>query len=368
MIPFLDLRAVNKQYEEEYKNVLNQIVDSGWYIMGNYLKTFEQEYAQYCGVKHCVGVANGLDALRIVLETWKEMGLISNGDDVIVSAHTYIASILAITQAGLKAVLVEPDEGTFNLSPQNFENSITDKTKVVVPVHLYGQLCDMDAINKIAKKHNILVLEDSAQSHGATDQNSKAGSFGDAAGFSFYPGKNLGALGDAGAITTNNYEIARIASAIRNYGSEEKYVNNYHGLNSRMDEMQAACLSIKLKGLDQDTDRRREIATRYLKEIKNKHITLPYWDYSQNHVFHLFVVRCKERQKLQDHLLFNKVQTLIHYPIPPHHQKIYQDEFQNLSLPLTERLHDEVLSIPISPVMVDDEISHVVHACNSFKL
>ncbi len=368
MIPFLDLRAVNKQYEEEYKLALNQIVDSGWYIMGNALNSFEQEFAQYCGVKHCIGVANGLDALRIVLEAWKEMGLVGEGDEVIVSAHTYIASILAITQAGLKPVLVEPDDKNFNLSPPNFEKAITKKTKVVIPVHLYGQLCDMYEINIIAQKHKILVLEDSAQSHGAMSNNIRAGAFGDAAGFSFYPGKNLGAVGDAGAITTNNDEVARIASAIRNYGSEEKYINKYHGLNSRMDEVQAACLSIKLKGLDQDTQKRRAVAARYIKEIKNEHIFLPYWDGSHNHVFHLFVVRCKDRQKLQDHLKSNHVQTLIHYPIPPHHQDVYRDDMQQLSFPLTEQMHEEVLSIPISPVINDKEISAVINACNSFKI
>ncbi len=367
MIPFLDLKALNKPYEEAYKRACNDVIASGWYIMGYELERFEAEYAKFCGVKQCIGVANGLDALRIVLEAWKELGRLSVGDEVIVSAHTYIASILAITQAGLKPILVEPDVKNFNLSPANFERAITDRTKVVIPVHLYGQLCDMGAINAVAQKHNILVLEDAAQSHGARSQGMRAGAYGDAAGFSFYPGKNLGALGDAGAITTNDDEVARIACAIRNYGSEEKYVNDYHGLNSRLDEIQASVLSVKLKGLDKDNQRRREVAQQYLDGIKNKYITLPNWDGSDNHVFHLFVVQTEYREALQTFLKDSGIHTLIHYPIPPHHQKVYKEEMKGCSFPVTEKLHREVLSLPISPVTEDTDIKTVIDVCNNFK-
>lgn len=370
MINFLDLKSINNQYQQELKDACARVIDSGWYIMGKELESFEQNFSDYCGAKYTVGVANGLDALTLVLRAWKELGKLKAGDEVIVQANTYIASILAITENDLVPVFVEPDANTYNLSIEGIKSAITDKTKVILPVHLYGQISPMPEIMAIAQQHGLLVLEDCAQSHGASIEGKKAGNWGDAAGFSFYPGKNLGALGDAGAITTNDDELAKTLQALRNYGSHQKYLNLYQGVNSRLDEIQAAMLNVKLKYLDNETLIRQKVALTYLENINNPLIKLPltaheYRNNQQSHVWHLFVIATKHRDLLQKHLTENGIQTLIHYPIPPHKQQAYS-QYKQLSLPITEKIHNEVLSIPIGPTMTNEEIFKVIEACNSF--
>ena len=371
MIPFLDLKNINQQYRSALIEACTRVIDSGWYIGGNELEQFEAHFAQYCGSKFAIGVANGLDALILTLRAWKELGKLKDGDEVIVPSNTYIASILAITANNLTPVLVEPTIGSYNIDPKKIEQAITAKTKVLLPVHLYGQLAPMPEIMEIAKKHNLLVLEDSAQAHGAQIGGVKAGNWGDASGFSFYPGKNLGALGDAGAITTNNEELASMLRAIRNYGSHEKYKNLVPGVNSRLDEIQAALLDIKLKFLDQETEHRRKIANMYLTEITNLEVSLPLYEVDatqyKQHVWHLFVIRTKNREALQKHLADNGVQTLIHYPIPPHKQQAYK-EWNDLSYPISEQIHDEVMSLPIGPTLGLDEVNTVITLLNSFTV
>ncbi|MEN8369480.1 DegT/DnrJ/EryC1/StrS family aminotransferase [Acinetobacter bereziniae] len=371
MITFLDLKSVNKQYRTELIEACTRVIDSGWYIGGSQLEKFEQNFAEYCGTKFAIGVANGLDALILTLRAWKEIGKLNDGDEVIVPSNTYIASILAITANNLTPVLVEPDIATYNIDSAKIEAAITSQTKVILPVHLYGQLADMPAIIEIANKHNLLVLEDSAQSHGATINGKKAGNWGDASGFSFYPGKNLGALGDAGAITTNNEELAQMLRALRNYGSHEKYKNLVTGVNSRLDEIQAAMLDVKLKFLDRETQHRRKIANLYLTGIRNPLIKLPLSGINaeefQKHVWHLFVIRTEHREALQKYLADNGVQTLIHYPIPPHKQQAYK-EWNHLSYPISEQIHAEVLSLPIGPTLSLDDAKKVVQLCNSFTI
>lgn len=367
MIPFLDLKAVNHQYRDELLEAVTRVIDSGWYVQGTEVKAFEQEFADYCGTEHCIGVANGLDALTLTLRAWKAMGKLQDGDEVIVPANTYIASILAITENKLTPVLVEPDETTFNLCPKKTEQLITDKTRVILPVHLYGQLVDMPAIMQIAKQYNLLVLEDSAQAHGASINGKRAGDWGHASGFSFYPGKNLGALGDAGAVTTNDEALAQTIRALGNYGSHKKYKNLYQGVNSRLDEIQAAILRVKLRHLDNEVSARRTVAKAYMNGINNPNIILPSLQNTESHVFHLFVIRTKNRGELQQHLLENKVQTLVHYPIPPHKQQAYK-EWSNLSYPISENIHDEVLSLPISPVLNSESVNKIVELCNSWKI
>ncbi|MDF0729871.1 DegT/DnrJ/EryC1/StrS family aminotransferase [Pseudomonas entomophila] len=368
MISFLDLKEVNASFRDELVEACRRVIDSGWFIGGRELEAFEHEFAAWCGVRHCIGVANGLDALILTLRAWKILGKLKEGDEVIVPANTYIASILAITENRLVPVLVEPEEGTFNLGVAALEAALSDRTRAILPVHLYGRLADMPGIMEVAREHELLVLEDAAQAHGAAIDGRKAGSWGDAAGFSFYPGKNLGALGDAGAITTNDYELAQVLRALRNYGSYEKYKNIYPGVNSRLDEIQAAMLLVKLRHLDTHTERRREIARLYQSGINNPAIQLPLWghDERQQHVFHLYVVRSNRRSELQAHLAKNGISTLIHYPIPPHKQEAYP-QFSLISLPLTERIHDEVLSLPIGPTMTDEEARHVIACCNGFQ-
>lgn len=367
MIPFLDLKAINQQYRDELLEAITKVFDSGWYVQGTEVKSFEQEFAGYCGTEHCIGVANGLDALSVTLRAWKEMGKLRDGDEVIVPANTYIASILAITENDLKPVLVEPDETTFNLCPIKAEQAITDKTRVILPVHLYGQLADMPAIMNIAKQYNLLVLEDSAQAHGASIDGKKAGNWGDASGFSFYPGKNLGALGDAGAVTTNDEELASTIRAISNYGSHKKYENLYQGVNSRLDELQAAVLRVKLRYLNSEIAARRAVAKTYIESINNPNIILPSWQNEESHVFHLFVIRTKVRSELKEYLSDNNVQTLIHYPLPPHKQQAYR-EWNVQSYPITETIHDEVLSLPMGPTLSNDEATAVAASCNSFNI
>ena len=371
MIPFLDLKSINQQYRNELIEACTRVIDSGWYITGNELKAFEEHFASYCGTKYAIGVANGLDALILTLRAWKELGKLKDGDEVIVPSNTYIASILAITANNLTPILVEPDIYTYNIDPKNIEQAITSKTRAILPVHLYGQLANMPEIIAIAKQYNLLVLEDSAQSHGAMLDGKKAGNWGDAAGFSFYPGKNLGALGDAGAVTTDDAELAEMIKALRNYGSHEKYKNLVPGINSRLDEMQAALLNVKLKYLDKETAHRRKIANIYLQGINNPFITLPLnnidaENYSQ-HVWHVFVVRTEYRQDFQKYLTDNGVQTLIHYPIPPHKQQAYQ-EWNDLSYPIAEKIHHEVISLPMSPTLNIEEARQVVTVCNNFKV
>ncbi|MES2410976.1 MAG: DegT/DnrJ/EryC1/StrS family aminotransferase, partial [Bacteroidota bacterium] len=325
MIKFLDLKKINQQYQQQFQQKMELVLDKGWFILGDEVKEFENSFADYCGVKHCIGVGNGLDALVLIFKGYIQLGKLQKGDEVIVPADTYIASILAILQAELVPVLVEPKLETYNINPDLIQDKVSSKTKAILAVHLYGQLAEMEAINVIAKQNNLLVIEDAAQSHGAVSNNKKAGNLSDAAGFSFYPGKNLGALGDAGAITTNNDALAKIIFALRNYGSEQKYHNEYIGTNSRLDELQAAFLNVKLPHLESENEIRRTIAKNYLSEIKNEKITLPTWDLSGNHVFHLFVVRTSKRDELQAYLKQNSIETIIHYPIPPHQQKALAD-------------------------------------------
>ncbi len=366
MIPFLDLKLVNKQYAEELKEASARVIDSGWYVQGQELNTFEKTFSEYCGAKYCIGVANGLDALSLIIRAWKELGEFTDGDEIIVPANTYIASILAITDNKLKPVLVEPDPLTYNINPQLIEQHITHKTKAILPVHLYGYVSAFDDISKLAKQYSLKVIEDCAQAHGAIYKGQKVGSLGDAAGFSFYPGKNLGALGDGGAITTSDPVLSEILLALRNYGSKVKYENLYQGVNSRLDEIQAAFLNVKLKYLNHEIEERRKVANRYRDQIANSMITLPEVLNEENHVWHLFVVRCKERDKFQQYLSENGISSLIHYPCPAHKQKCYSD-FYDIKLPVTESISDEVLSLPISPVMTDNDIEKIVSCINKFS-
>lgn len=365
MIPFLDLQSINAQYRSELIDACTRVIDSGWYIGGNELTQFEQEFAAYCGTTHCIGVANGLDALILTLRAWLELGRLQPGDEIIVPANTYIASILAISANGLIPVLVEPDAASFNLSPANARAAITAKTRAILPVHLYGQLADMPAIMALACEHGLLVLEDAAQAHGASTGGKRAGSWGDAAGFSFYPGKNLGALGDAGAITTHDAQLAQTLRALRNYGSHEKYKNLFRGVNSRLDEIQAAMLRVKLSKLELETQHRRMLAAIYLQKIQHPSVQLPLVASSEQHVWHLFVIRTRHRAALQQHLAAQGVQTLIHYPIPPHQQQAYQ-EWNGHSYPLTEAIHQEVLSLPLGPTLSEEAVLQVADAVNGF--
>ncbi|WP_201555147.1 DegT/DnrJ/EryC1/StrS family aminotransferase [Psychrobacter sp. 72-O-c] len=365
-ISFLDLKAINAQYREELVNACTRVIDSGWYVQGTEVSAFEQEFAAYCGAKHAIGVANGLDALTLTMRAWKELGKLKEGDEVIVPANTYIASILAITENRLVPVLVEPDLATYNLCPKNTEAAITNKTRAILPVHLYGQLADMPAIMDIAKRYNLLVLEDSAQAHGASIDGKKAGNWGDASGFSFYPGKNLGALGDAGAVTTNDDELAQTLRALGSYGSHKKYENLYQGVNSRLDEIQAAVLRAKLRHLDTEIAARRAVAKAYMDGINNASIILPNWQSEESHVWHLFVVRCEQRDALQKHLIEQGIQTLVHYPIPPHHQQAYK-EWNTESYPVSEIIHQQIISLPIGPTITFNDIQKVVNAINAFN-
>ena len=365
MIQFLDLKKMNQGHEAEFEQKLKGFLASGWYVLGKETEKFEKDFAEYCGTKYAVGVANGLDALILILKGYIKLGKLQKGDEVLVPANTYIASILAILQAELVPVFVEPNIETYNIDASKIAEKITPKSKAILAVHLYGQLSDMTSLSKIATENDLLLIEDSAQSHGAILENKRSGNLGDASGFSFYPSKNLGALGDAGAVTTNDRELAEVIKSLRNYGSEKKYHNQYIGINSRLDELQAAFLNVKLPTLDADNLKRRKIAKRYLAEIQNPLITLPSWDFSENHVFHLFVIRAKQRDKLQKYLLENDIQTMIHYPIPPHKQKALL-EWNELSFPITEQIHGEILSLPMSPVLTNDEVSQVIETINKW--
>lgn len=372
MIKFLDLQKINAVYQETFQEKLKLVLDKGWFILGDAVQSFESNFANYCGTKYCIGVGNGLDALVLIFKGYIQLGKLQKGDEVIVPANTYIASILAILQADLIPVLVEPKLETYNINPDLIEAKITSKTKAILAVHLYGQLAEMEKINAIAKEHNVLVIEDAAQAHGAlsvipsaVEGQLKAGNLSDAAAFSFYPGKNLGALGDAGAITTNDESLANVIYSLRNYGSEKKYHNEFIGTNSRLDELQAAFLNVKLPYLDSDNEKRKAIAKRYLSEIKNDKIILPTWDLSDNHVFHLLVIRTNNREQFQNYLSENGIETMIHYPIPPHKQKAFAT-WNSLSFPITEQIHNEVLSLPISPIMTTEEVDFVIETINNY--
>lgn len=367
MIKFLDLQKINAQYQDEFHQKMQSVLDKGWFILGDEVKQFEKDFASYTNSKYCIGVGNGLDALVLIFKSYIQLGLIQKGDEVIVPANTYIASILAVLQADLVPVLVEPKLETYTINPALIEEKISSKTKAILPVHLYGQLCEMDKIYEIAKQHNLIIVEDAAQSHGAIlEFRIQKLEIRNVQAYSFYPGKNLGALGDAGAITTDDGELAKILFSLRNYGSEKKYHNEFIGINSRLDEIQATFLNVKLPFLEEENNKRRSVAKRYLSEIKNDKIILPKWDFSTNHVFHLFVIRTEKRDVLQEYLKQNEIETMIHYPIPPHKQKAFES-WNTLSFPITEKIHDEVLSLPISPILTDDEVSRVIHVLNRYE-
>lgn len=377
MIKFLDLQKINAQYADELKQGAAEVIDSGWYLLGERVKQFEKNLANYVGINHAIGVANGLDALRLIFKAYIELGVMREGDEVIVPANTYIASILAITDNRLTPVLVEPDINTYNLDIDRVEQLITERTRAIMVVHLYGRVCWDKELERIAQKYNLKIIEDNAQAIGAIytypdGRQKKTGNLGNAAGFSFYPGKNLGALGDAGAVTTNDDQLADVVRALGNYGSRKKYVNDYQGLNSRLDELQAAFLVIKLKYLDAENQRRREIAQYYCEHIVHPDIVLPIEkkDASgistrKDHVWHLFVIRHPERDRLQKYLTDNGVQTLIHYPIPPHKQGAYKS-WNTLEIPITEKIHHEALSLPMSPVLEDAEVQRITDLLNIF--
>lgn len=367
MIKFLDLQKINLAYQQEIEERILKTFRSGWYLLGNEVKTFEDNLIKYIGAQNAIGVANGLDALRLILRAYIELGIMKKGDEVIVPANTYIASILAISDNGLIPVLVEPNADNFNIDVSKIEENITANTKAILIVHLYGRAIFSEKLKNLAEKYQLKIVEDNAQAIGAEWKGIKAGNLGDAAGFSFYPGKNLGALGDAGAITTNDNELAKTIRALANYGSNQKYINIYQGLNSRLDEIQAAVLDVKLQYIDTENTRRREIAEKYISGINNVNIILPELPTNKlEHVWHLFVIRTQQREKLQTHLTENGIQTLIHYPIPPHKQAAYP-EMNMLSFPITEKIHAEVLSIPISPVMSDEEVENVIKEVNNWR-
>ena len=365
-VPFLSLKDITGKYNAEIHEAVSRVIDSGWYLQGKENAAFETHYAQYIGTKYAVGCANGFDALVLILQAYMELGIIAKGDEVIVPANTYIASILAISENNLVPVLVEPDINTYQIDDSKIEAAITPKTKAIMIVHLYGQCAYTEKIGQICKKYNLKLVEDNAQAHGCLYKGKRTGSLGDAAGHSFYPGKNLGALGDGGAVTTDDKELAEIVRTLANYGSSKKYVFKYQGRNSRLDEIQAAILDVKLRHLDEDNNLRKEFAKRYIDEINNPNIALPVvgdWDAN---VFHIFPIRTSRRDELQSYLANKKIQTLIHYPIPPHKQECYAG-WNDRSYLLTERIHREVLSLPISPVLTDEEVRFVVDIINEFK-
>ena len=366
-IPFYDLAIEHAAYEADLRAAASTVITSGWYVLGNQLAIFEQAFADYCGVSEVVGVNSGLDALILVLRAWKKQGRLHDGDGVVVAGNTFVATIMAIIENNLRPILVEPDAGTCNISVEGLLSVLSQKPKAVIAVHLFGQICPMIELRRLCDESGLLLLEDAAQAHGATLKGRKAGAFGHAAAFSFYPTKNLGALGDGGGIATDDAELASLLRALRNYGSDRKYFNDHQGLNSRLDEIQAAFLTVKLPYLDRQNEMRRRIADRYRGEIQNPHILLPFVEAERSsHVWHLFVVRSAHRDALMRHFASHEVQTAIHYPVPPHRQHCYRELFGSYSLPLTEQLHSECLSLPMSPVLSDGEIDRVIAVSNSF--
>jgi dTDP-4-amino-4,6-dideoxygalactose transaminase len=366
MINFLDLKKVNNQYIDEISKAVSTVINSGWYLLGDENKKFEESYSNFIGTKYALGVANGLDALRLIFKAYMELGLMKEGDEVLVPANTYIASILAITDNNLVPVFIEPNEVNYQIDDSKIEQAITSKTKAIMIVHLYGACSYTNKISDICTKYNLKLIEDNAQAHGCYFQNNMTGSIGDAAGHSFYPGKNLGALGDAGAITTNEKELFDVIKALANYGSSQKYVCNYKGLNSRLDEVQAAILNVKLKYLNNDIEKRRKAAQYYYLNLNNHNVKLPTIENWNSHVFHLFPIFTNKRDKLQKYLSDNNIQTLIHYPIPPHKQICF-NEYNYLSLPITEKIHNEELSLPISPVITIDELNIIISLINNWN-
>lgn len=367
MVPFLSLRSITDQYSNEIHEAVNRVVDSGWYLQGSENDRFEHSYADYIGTSCCVGVANGLDALTLIFRAYIELGIMQPGDEVIVPANTYIASILAVTRNGLVPVLVEPDIRTYQIDSNRIEEQISEKTKAILIVHLYGKCSYNKKIEEICKRYQLKLIEDNAQAHGCVYDGRRTGSLGDAAGHSFYPGKNLGALGDGGAVTTDDKELADSVRALANYGSVKKYVFQYQGLNSRLDEIQAAVLNVKLKYLDEDNRHRIETAHRYITEVSNERIILPQENtYEFENVFHIFPVRTNERDSLQNYLKESGIQTLIHYPIPPHKQQAYR-EWNGMSLPVTEEIHRTELSLPISPTLALEDVGYVLELLNRWR-
>jgi len=370
MIKFLDLKAINEYYRDEIDEAIKRVLNSGWYILGEEVSSFEREFADYCGAKQCVGVANGLDSLTLILMGYRELGVMAEGDEVIVPANTYIASVLAISRAGLKPVLVESDECTYNIDPNLIEAAITEKTKAIMAVHLYGQCADMDPINAIAKHYNLKVIEDAAQAHGASYRGRKTGSLGDAAGFSFYPSKNLGCLGDGGAVTTDDNDLVDVIQALRNYGSHKKYHNKYKGMNSRLDEIQAAVLRVKLPHLDADNDKRRKVADTYYRcfselQLPKAQLQPPQTAAYGSPSWHLFVIRVANREHFIEALKVKGIECNIHYPIPPHHQPAYF-QWKNQSYPISEAIHREIVSLPISPQHLIGEAEQVVETIRQY--
>ena len=367
MVKLLDLQAITMMHGEEYEAAAKRVIESGWFLQGKENQTFEKDYAQYIGTSHCVAVANGLDALKLILRGYKELGVMNDGDEIIVPANTYIATILAITDNRLVPVLVEPTWENLELDIDKVEAAITPKTKGVMTVHLYGRIAFNDKLKKICQTHGLKLMEDCAQSHGCTWNGIKTGALGDAAAHSFYPGKNLGAFGDAGAVTTNDRELAETIRALANYGSQKKYVFKYVGINSRMSELDAAVLDVKLKYLDEDNQRRQKLAAFYYEHISNPLITLPSRLKDENNVYHQFPIFCEYRDKLQEHLNTRGIQTLIHYPIPPHKQECYKD-WNDRKYPITEKIHAQELSIPMNQVVSEEDACMVVDAINTFCL
>lgn len=367
MIKFLDLEKVTSSHGDEINEAVTRVVNSGWYLQGKENEKFERDFADYIGTEFCVGCANGLDALIWIFRAYVEMGVMKPGDEVIVPANTYIASILAISENGLVPVLVEPDINTYQIDPEKIEAAITPRTKAILIVHLYGQCAYTEKIGELCKKYNLKLIEDNAQAHGCRFNDKRTGSLGDAAGHSFYPGKNLGALGDAGAVTTNDSELAKVIRAVANYGSAKKYVFKYTGRNSRLDEIQAAVLDVKLRHLDDDNERRKQIAEMYITGITNPAVITPKVTDRDAHVFHIFPIRTEKRDELQNYLTEHGVQTNIHYPIAPHKQECYKD-WNSWSFPITEKIHAEELSLPISPVLTDEEVNKVIRLINAWEI
>lgn len=367
MISFLDLKHVNQKYQQEIEDAILRVARSGWYVLGREVADFEKAYATYCQTSNCIGVGNGLEAIVLILKAYKELGIFEEGDEIIVPANTYIATVLAISESGLTPVLVEPNIETYNINPTNIEEKISSRTKAVLAVHLYGQVAPMDELAEIAQKYNLKLIADAAQSHGAVYKGKPVGCLGDAVAFSFYPTKNLGALGDGGAVTTNDEELAQVVRSLTNYGTSSKYINQYKGQNSRLDEIQAAILSVKLKYLDAENNQRRLFAKQYIEEITNPLLTLPSFKHEEEHVFHLFIIRTGYRDSLATYLLENGVQTQIHYPIPIHKQEAYR-ELSSQSYPITEKICEEVLSLPLHLALKDSDIAKIITLLNTFTI
>jgi dTDP-4-amino-4,6-dideoxygalactose transaminase len=368
VLPCLDLKSINARQRAELLAAFTRVLDSGWYVLGAEVDAFEREFAAWCGATHCVGVGNGLDALTLIFRSYIAMGTMAEGDEVIVPANTYIASILAVSEARLTPVAVEPDAGTFNIDPARIEAAITPRTRAILPVHLYGRAADMERVVAIARRHGLKVVEDCAQAHGATVAGRRVGAWGDAAGFSFYPTKNFGALGDAGAVTTSDAELARTVRTLRNYGSEKKYHNVMRGVNSRLDELQAALLRARLPVIDAENERRRQIASLYRAKIRHPRVRLPEApENGTEHVWHLFVVRCARRDELQAHLAVLGVQTMVHYPIPPHRQGAYRSGELAGAWPITDAIHAEALSLPMGPHLTDADALRVAEAVDAWE-